>query len=157
MLTQIYTLEVEALLIPLACLISPLEFSPLFRNVILSVSLPVTEHQTESGLNKQGLIFLIYQDAWRQGLLAFVLWLSDIRVAVSALLLAFLFWSQESSHCSGWEEGKKGSAKLTSPTPLIKRVSVYISLARSVLHGNSSFSFFIYIHFVSYLKNCFLF
>lgn len=43
----------EALMISLTCLISPLLFSPLFRNMIVSVRLQRIENETESSINKQ--------------------------------------------------------------------------------------------------------
>ena len=46
------------------------------------------EKLAQSSLNKQGLIFLISQAALRWEWLAFVLWPNDIRVVISALLLA---------------------------------------------------------------------
>ena len=84
---------------------------------MLSVRLQVIEKLAQSSLNKQTLIFLIYQDTLWWEWLAFVLWLNDIRVVISALLLAFLFWMQGSFHCSRQEEWKKDSQPLSSLTP----------------------------------------
>ena len=133
-----YILE-EALFIYLNCPISLLLFSALFRNVIVSVRLQVIENQTKSSLNKQRLIFSytkmpggggcwhLFCGSNQSGCLCTSLGLSLLDARELSLLWA-----------GGLEEGQ--CQKPTSLTPTTKHVSIYISLARTSLHGNPRFS-----------------
>lgn len=77
-------------------------------------------------------------------MLALVLWLTDARVAVSALLLVFPFWLQDSFHHSKQEERKKSRTRNESPYQPLKHLSIYVisHWPRTLLHDNRRFSFF---------------
>lgn len=116
MRTQTYNLG-EAFWIYLTCQVSPLFVFCLIQQ---HYCISQTSHDRKSDckqLKQAETYFLIHQGARRWGLLAFVLWLNDMRVAVSALLLAFLFWMPASFSALGRKNGRRAVPETNLPNP----------------------------------------
>ena len=115
------------------------------------------EKLAQSSLNKQGLIFLISQAALRWEWLAFVLWPNDIRVVISALLLALSLLDARQLlplQAARMEEGQ--CQKLSSLTPHHQaETNIYLVGQNFVAWQPLAFPFSCVL-FVSYFKKLFL-